>query len=198
METSRQMRRRARRLQGRVRIGDLFDFGGSTLPGLLLVLTALPSVLPLPGVGNVTGVALMVMAVSIWRGQNGLSLPRRVADMQVPAAHAAKLLHIAAWLHDVARRWFGPRGQRWLSPRVWVWSAWPVAVMAVVIFLPIPLGNVMGVVSLAVLGLGHSMEDGLAVVVGWMLSVLTVVYSLALSWGVWTAGQGLLEWFVSA
>jgi hypothetical protein len=63
--------------------------------------------------------------------------------------------------------------------------------MGVVIFLPIPLGNVFGAVALMVLGLGHSLEDGWAVAAGWVLSGLTLLYTLLLTWGLAALGEQL-------
>lgn len=196
MESAHKLRQRAGRVREPVTLGALLNREGSALPGLVLVLTAIPSLLPVPGVGNVTGIALVVMAVSIWNGCEGLMLPRRVAGLCLTAAQASRLLRGLAWLLELGKRWLSPRGDRWLGPRSWAWSAWPVAVMGVIIFLPIPLGNVLGALSLVALGLGHSAEDGLAVLAGWVLSTLTVVYSLALSWGLAIAGQALwASWF---
>lgn len=190
------LRGQAERLQGEVTLGWLTAQAGSVIPGLLLVLTALPSVLPVPGVGNLTGGALVLMAHAIWRGQRCLNLPARLAGMRLSAPHAARLLRLLAWMHDAASLHLRRRGLQWVGDRGWAWAALPVAAMGVVIFLPIPLGNVFGTIALVVLGLGHALEDGLAVVAAWMLSALTLVYTVALPWGLATFGQALwVSWF---
>lgn len=177
------LRLQARRLRGDVTLGWVAAQGGEVLPGLLIVLMAAPSMLPLPGVGNVFGGALVALALAIWRGQRQLDLPSRMQSMTLSAGHAGRLLLLLAWLHESACRWLKPRAPAWVSPRAWTWAALPVAAMGVVIFLPIPLGNIFGAVALMVLGLGHSVEDGLAVAVGWVLSFLTLLYTVALTWG---------------
>lgn len=185
------LRLQASRLRGDVTVGWLAAQGGATLPGLLIVLAAAPSLLPLPGVGNVTGSALVALALAIWRGQSPLTLPAKVQSWKLSAAQACRLLRLLAWTHEQACRHLKPRAPGWVSGRAWVWAAWPVAAMGIVIFLPIPLGNVFGAVALMLLGLGHSVEDGLAVALGWLLSGLTLAYSLALSLGVAALGQQL-------
>lgn len=185
------LRLQASRIRGDVTLGWVAAQGGGVLPGLLIVLTAVPSLLPLPGVGNVTGGALVALAISIWRGQKPLDLPERIRAWKLSAGHAGRLLRMLAWLHDAGCRHLKPRAPAWVSARAWAWAAWPVAAMGVVIFLPIPLGNVFGAVALVLLGLGHSVEDGLAVGLGWLLSALTLVYTAALTWGVGTISQRL-------
>lgn len=186
-------RMQANRLRGEVSLGWLSAQGGAVLPGLLIVLAAAPSMLPVPGVGNITGSALVALAVSIWRGQRPLALPPKVQAWTLSAQQAGRLLRLMAWLHEAAGRYMRPRAPAWVSERAWTWAAWPVAAMGLVIFLPVPLGNIFGAVSLMVLGLGHSVEDGWAVAVGWALSGLTLLYTLALSWGMAALGQGLWQ-----
>lgn len=199
VDIAERLRLQASRLHSQVTLGWLAEQGGAVVPGMLIVLAAVPSLLPLPGVGNITGGALLALALSIWRGQRPLALPARVQSWLISPGSASRLLRLLAWVHETASRYMRPRAPHWVGARAWTWAAWPVAVMGVVIFLPIPLGNVFGAVALMVLGLGHSLEDGWAVAVGWLLSVLTLLYTLALTWGLaalseqlWNRGTQLL------
>lgn len=187
------LRLQASGLREEVTLGWLTAQGGSVLPGLLIVLAAVPSLLPIPGVGNITGGALVALAIAIWRGHQPLELPAKVQAWRLSPGSAKRLLRMLAWLHESAARYLKPRASNWVGARAWACSAWPVAAMGVVIFLPIPLGNVFGAVALVVLGLGHSMEDGLAVAFGWALSGLTLLYTLALTWGLGVLGHQLWQ-----
>lgn len=184
------LRQRADEVQGEVTLGWLTAQAGISLPGLVLALTAIPSALPIPGVGNVTGAALVLLAVRLWRGLPLTSLPPRMLAYRIGPAHAARLLRVLAWLHEAASRRLRPRAAALVSPSSWAWCCLPVAAIGVVIFLPIPLGNLLGAFSLVALGLGHAMEDGWAVAVGWLVSALTVAYSLGLGWGLGTLATG--------
>ena len=57
--------------------------------------------------------------------------------------------------------------------------------MGVVIFLPIPLGNVLPAIAIVLLGLGLALQDGLSVLAGWFVSLLALTYTLALVVGAW-------------
>jgi len=193
MNVAQMLRLQAGRLRGEVTLGWLTRQGGAVFPGWLIVLAAAPSLLPIPGVGNVTGCALLALAVSIWRGHHPLELPARVQAWRLSPTSAGRLLRTLARLHESAARYLKPKAPGWVGTRAWTWAAWPVATMGVVIFLPIPLGNVFGAVALVVLGLGHSMEDGLAVAFGWALSGFTLLYTLALTWGLAVLGHQLWQ-----
>jgi hypothetical protein len=130
--------------------------------GTLLVLLSVPCVLPVPGVGNVLGLGLLLMALAMWRGQASHELPSRVASWQMPAHWAQRVLGLLARFYSLAGRWSrerwlhlvdGPQG--WLAPKV--------ALMGGLIFLPIPFGNVLPALALSLLGLGLVFRDGLAV-----------------------------------
>jgi hypothetical protein len=78
------------------------------------------------------------------------------------------------------------RVEGWLKPRRYlpltgraarVALAVPLLVMAIVLALPIPLGNVGPCASLIAFALGFIQRDGLAVLVGLGLSALTLVWT---------------------
>jgi hypothetical protein len=79
------------------------------------------------------------------------------------------------------------RAGRWIKPR-WpvlcqsvaarqAWAVW-VAIQALLIFLPVPLGNVLPGLSLAALGLGQLAQDGAMHLLSLVLGVAAVGYVL--------------------
>jgi hypothetical protein len=66
-----------------ITLGALAQAHGPALPGSLLVLVAAPCALPIPGIGNVLGVTMMVMALAMWRGEDWAVLPSRVARLEI-------------------------------------------------------------------------------------------------------------------
>jgi hypothetical protein len=70
-----------------------------------------------------------------------------------------------------------------------------VGVMGVLIFLPIPFGNVLPALSLVLLGLGLAFRDGVAVVLSAGVSALAVAYTTALGVLAWVWGvEPLMAW----
>jgi hypothetical protein len=60
--------------------------------------------------------------------------------------------------------------------------------MAAIIVLPLPLGNLLPAVALVCLGLGMVFRDGLAVLLAMATGALALAYGVALVLGAWHAG----------
>jgi len=177
-----------------VALAHLADAHGAGTRGALLVLLSAPAVLPLPGVGNVLGVGLLLLALAIWRGQPAHELPGRVARWQLSAPSARRVLGLLAGFYAAAGRWSRQRlphlvdgPQAWLAPKV--------ALMGGLIFLPIPFGNVLPALALSLLGLGLVFRDGLAVLLGLLAGGTALASTVALGLAAWHWGlTPLLQW----
>jgi len=81
----RRLRRAAASLRGeRVSMHAMARAHGPDAHGTLLLLLAMPCLLPVPGVGTVLSLGLAALAVAIWRGHDAPCLPKRVADLELP------------------------------------------------------------------------------------------------------------------
>ena len=185
-----------------VTMAGLLQAHGPAAQGSLLLLLAVPCMLPLPGTGTVFGLGLLAFAWALWRGRREALLPDRVARLELSCASARKVLDTLAWLYaragGLARaRWAGVlhgASERVVAACVAAMAvvAGMAVAMAVVLVLPIPLGNLLPAVALMVLGVGLVFRDGLAVLAGLGLSVLTAGGLLALVvWGADWLAQGL-------
>lgn len=150
----------------RISVRDLIDALGDRALGALLFLFAFPNVLPMPpGTSAVLGAPLVFLAAQLMVGR-GPWLPRLLASRSMSQADFAALVRrIAPWLK---------RGERMLRPR-FSWLARPPAefalgavclVLALVLVLPVPLGNVLPAVAISLLALAIVERDGLWVLAG--------------------------------
>ncbi len=171
--------------EGPVSLAHLARVHGSAMHGTLLVLLATPCVLPIPGIGNVLGLALMAMALALWRGDDCSTLPRRIAEIELSAQWARRVLTILARAYEWAGRWSRQRLVRLVVVRRRSWLAGNLGLMGGVIFLPIPLGNVLPALAVVLLGLGLALGDGLAVIAGWVVAAAAVTYTVAVCAGAW-------------
>ena len=167
-----------------VALSHLAAVHGPAARGTLLVLLSVPCVLPVPGVGNVLGIGLLLLALAMWRGQACHQLPARVAGWRLSAHWAQRVLGLLSGFYRLAARWSRERlphlvdgHQPWLAPKV--------GLMGALIFLPIPFGNVLPALALSLLGLGLVFRDGLAVLLALLAGGAAVAY---------TAGLGVLAW----
>jgi hypothetical protein len=123
-------------------------------------------VLPVPpGTSAVLGAPLVFLAAQLMIGRRPW-LPRLLSSRSMSQTDFAALVRrIAPWLR---------RGERMLRPRL-IWLARPpmefaigavCLVLAIVLVLPIPLGNVLPAVAISLLALAIVERDGLWVLAG--------------------------------
>jgi hypothetical protein len=163
----------------RVPFATLVAAHGPAAQGCALVLMAVLCLLPLPGAGTLLSLGLAGWAWSLWRHGlvgSGWAVPALLSGWTLQAHTAQRLLNRLARLHACGRKWSRPRWERLATANHQrVWAAWVLS-MAFLIFLPVPLGNVLPAAALVCLGLGLVYRDGL--------------------WSVLALGVGAVAWLV--
>lgn len=171
----------------RVSIGDLLAALGDRAVGALMFVFAVPNVMPVPpGVSAVLGAPLIFLGAQLMLGIKPW-LPRAIANRSLARSDLQALVRrIAPWL---------ARAEKLLRPR-WQWLTRPPVenligllclVLAVVLSLPIPLGNTLPALAISLLALGVLERDGLWVGVG----ALAAAFALAVVSGVvWAMVEG--------
>ncbi len=178
---ARRLHRAARSTQAdQVPLAALLQAHGTAAPGSLLLLLAVPCMLPIPGTGTVLGLGLLALSWALWHGRTDALLPRRVAQLQLSRGSAQRLLKALARVYLLAGRLTRARLSWVLSQQALRACAVLVAAMAVVLILPIPFGNLLPAVALVLIGLGLLARDGLAALLGAALATLTAVSTVAL------------------
>jgi len=176
----------------RLSLHDLLRLHGQASGAVLLLVLSVLCVIPVYGVGTALSLAILLMAWH-WRrliaqgdGASASLLPRRLSHLQLDETWSSRCLHGLAWLYATAGRWLR---QRWSvlhhrHTHPW-WSLW-IALMGLLIFLPLPLGNVLPSLSLVLMSLGWMFRDGVA------LLLSTVVGSGAVAFA-WVSAHLFLE-----
>lgn len=164
----------------RIAVGDLLKAMQERAFGPLMLIFALPNALPTPpGTSSVLGAPLVFLTAQLALGRSPWLPPiisRRSIARKDFAAFVAKA---TPWL---------ARAEGLLRPRLGVLAHPPAEnivglmcfVLAVVLVLPIPLGNMLPALAICILALGILERDGIWIVVGMALAVA----SLGVVWGV--------------
>lgn len=183
METlAARMRTAALRWSGQpVSLRRIAALHGRSAHGALLVLLAVPCLLPLPGAGTVLSFGIAAFALMMWRGRARLVLPWRVGRWRLPPEPARRTLNALAWLYARAGRVSRARMSALAAPRQHGRMAPWVALMALLIFLPIPFGNVLPALALTLLGVGLMFRDGMAVLAALGVAVLALTAMVLLA-----------------
>ena len=136
--------------------------------GALLFVFAVPNALPVsvPGVSTVLGLPLLFLSVQLILGFRVPWLPKSMMARSVRRTSFARAMNVAVpWIRR-AERLLRPRLQ-WLASRGFDRVVGLVcAVLAIVLMLPIPFGNMPPAVAICIFSLALLEEDGLATLVG--------------------------------
>lgn len=180
-------------------LGEVLDLHGTASLGSLVLFWSMFGQLPVGGVGNVAGVALWWLAWDWWRDRVALR-SSSVMRLRLSLRWSHRLLKLLAQCYRQAGLWLRPRWPHWQAPwtRGW-WAAW-VALQALVIFLPVPMGNLLPGLSLSALGLGRLVQDGTLYLASLLLGLAGLVYMAWLgdiTWRLTLEGWHLLHSLVT-
>ncbi len=174
-----------------VRMGELADQLGDRGFGLVLLLFALPNAIPIPvsGLSFITCLPLIFFSAQVCFGRDKIWLPARVANRAIPMVTQRSLIRrTLPWLQ---------RLEKVVKPRLDAVSTPPferaagglILLLAVLIALPVPLSNFPLGVAMSALALAIVERDGVLMIVGWLLTVVSLGIFVALvggySWLFW-------------
>jgi hypothetical protein len=185
----------ARDAHGPVSIGHIRDALGNRSFAPLLVLFAAFNLLPLPpGTSAVLGLPLIIVSAQMVYGAKQTWLPGYVSERSLSADTFRKMME-----------WIVPRLiriERVIRPRYWpFWRRQGDRVigcialaLAIVVTLPIPLGNWLPAFATALLGLALSERDGLLLAVGGALCIASFCVIAAVIGAAGVATNAALGW----
>lgn len=150
----------------RVSVGDLLAAMEGRALGALLFLFAFPNVLPTPpGTSAILGAPLIFLAAQLAFGLTPW-LPAVIASRSMSRADFASLVRrIGPWLARIDGL-LRPRFTLLALPPMEYLVGLVCLVLALVLVLPIPLGNVLPALAICLLALGILEHDGLWILVG--------------------------------
>jgi hypothetical protein len=179
---------------GRVTLADLVAVLKHRAFGGFLLALALPTLLPLPlGTTYIFDIPLALIAAQLVMGRSSVWLPRFLLRQGVGSQRAGRMLDALIprlrRLENVLRpryEWLsGPAGERWVG--------WLILLNCFVLAWPIPVLGWFPAFALVALTLGLVERDGLVLLIGMLLSAVTVMVSVALLVGVAHASELLLD-----
>jgi hypothetical protein len=150
--------------------------------GALLLLFAVPNALPTPpGTSGILGLPLLYLSVQMVLGRLPW-LPKIIAARSMARKDFATLVErVIPWL-DRADKLMAPRLQWLCGPRAQQALGLACLVLAVVLFLPIPLGNMLPAFSICLIALGVLERDGLWILLGLMSGVISLIVVSGVVW----------------
>jgi len=168
--------------RSRVSIGDLLASMDARAMGALLLIFALPNVLPsLPGTSGILGLPLVYLTSQMMLGRLPW-LPKFIANRSVTRHDFAALIdRIEPWL---------TRSERFLRPRLGLLVhenaerliGAVALVLSVILLLPIPFGNMLPALAISLFALGLMEHDGVWIIAGTVVTVAALSVVAAVLW----------------
>jgi hypothetical protein len=173
-------------------IADALELMGKSGFGFVMLLLALPALIPIPGpFGMVFGSALAIVSLQFAIGRRSLWLPSVLAHRRISATAFEALERYASPMVRKIEHLIRPRRmETFTGPRMPYLLALPVFCLAVAVALPIPFGNLAPVAALCVIAIGLIERDGLVVLLGLGMTLIALAVTGALLY----AAAGVIPW----
>lgn len=169
----------------RVRVRDITESLGQRSFGFILLIFALPNSLPIlgiPGVSTITGLPMLLVAVQMALGHDKVYLPRWIANSSIATTDFQKLINkVAPWLRRVEKL-MRPRILILTQKRAERWLGAFCVLLAFLLVLPIPLGNLLPALGILFIALGLIESDGVCVLVGIAIGIAAWMFLGGLIW----------------
>lgn len=160
----------------RISIGELIDGLGERAYGILMLLFALPTILPAPpGMSAITGMPIVVFSLQLMIGHPHPWLPgflRRRSILRTDLL--AVLTKAEPWLRKV-ENFTKPRLTYLVDGRMERFAGFVVFFLSIVLILPIFMGNIFPSIAIALIALALMERDGIALVAGYVSAVASTV-----------------------
>jgi hypothetical protein len=154
-----------------VTVGEIIGHFGPRAFGALLFVFALPNLLPLPpGSTTVLGMPLLLFAPQLALGSQKPWLPKRLRSRALDAASLRNIGARASVWVERAEALTTRRGAFMFGPVGAALIGIVCTLLALVLILPIPLGNLLPAFTIAVFGLSLVQRDGLLALIGYGLA----------------------------
>jgi hypothetical protein len=165
-----------------VSLGDVLDAFGDRAFGALMLLFAAPNMLPLPpGLSAVLGAPLLFVTAQLMLGRPTLWMPRFICRQSIRRDFFVLLTTKLRPVLERAERILRPRLSLLLHPVNERIVGAACLLFAIILFLPIPFGNIPPAWAIAAFALGILERDGLATLVGWFGTIGSILILAAVS-----------------
>jgi hypothetical protein len=145
--------------------------------GAFLIVFCIPNLIPMPpGATLLLGIPLILISWQIIFSRSAsVWLPKRIANISFSRETFGRgIKKIGPWLE-----W----AEAWIRPRYWSLTTRTAErlfglyclLLAIVVFLPIPFGNWLPALSLAIIGFGMMEKDGVSLLAGVAVGLLSIL-----------------------
>ncbi|MFC3339513.1 exopolysaccharide biosynthesis protein [Paracandidimonas soli] len=162
---------------------------------MLCAVATLPFLIPvsIPGVSTVFGAAIVLLAIAVTLNRMPW-MPKRILDRELSTASLVPALRKGVRIVSRIDTWVKPRALFLSDGHMARFNGMVLLFGGVLLMAPfgfVPFSNTAPAVGILLLTIGMLQRDGLFVLLGYLGTILTVVYFTVLIYGAWRAGGAL-------
>jgi len=160
----------------RIVLGDLIELLGDRAFGAMLLIFALPNMVPvpLPGLSTVLGAPMVLFAAQLMLGHPKPWLPARLSKLSIARETFVTMAGASRGYLERVERFLKPRwlvltdgrGERMLGA--------VCLLLSLILILPIPFGNMLPAFAVALIAVGILEKDGICVTIGLAVATFSV------------------------
>jgi hypothetical protein len=148
--------------------------------GIIMLLLAL--VATVPGLSIVAGLLLMIPAFQMIAGKPAPVFPRRIATRALPTRHLAAVVQRSVPLLRYLEKVVHPRWHTPLEATKRLVGAVVVVLSVTLVFIPIPMSNVVPALVIALISLAYLEDDGVLLSIALLAAVIVLTAATAAVW----------------
>jgi hypothetical protein len=174
----------------RIDIGTIVDALYDRSFGVVIILFALPNII-FP-VAWVLGAPILLFTVQMAIGRQEPWLPDFMRRQSFDRDTFTKIVSYAVRYLSKIETWLKPRWNFLTTNQVERFIGLYMTLLTIVLLVPVPFGNALPSLGLAIIAAGLLEKDGIAILVGSIVGLLGAGYVLAVIGGIWAATKALL------
>lgn len=166
--------------QDGLKLENLFSLLGTSGHGMIIIFMCLPFLQPIPLPGISTPLGFLIILVAYFRLRSApIKLPKKLAIIYLPKMVLVKSIYfaekIANWMNKITKKRLSyllvSRSSQYLNFFIVCFSSFLLALP-----LPLPMTNTLPCYVIILNALAHLEEDGLIVILSYVMFIATLIY----------------------
>ncbi len=168
-----------------ISVGEILHILSGKGQSLILLFLSLPFCQPfqIPGLSTPFGLAIAFIGLRMAFGKR-VWLPKRILAKTITPHTLQKITGKTLWLVKKMKRWVHPR-LTWLChyPVLHIINGLLISLLGIFLALPLPIpfSNLTSAWSIFLIGLGVLEDDGVFILIGYFVSLLTVAFFITMA-----------------
>ncbi len=159
--------------------------------GIIILLLALVAITP--GLSVVAGLLLMIPAVQMIAGMPAPVFPARIATHAFSARRLAAVVQRSVPILGYLERVVHPRWHTSPEATKRLVGAVVLLLSATLVFIPIPLSNVVPALVIALISLAYIEEDGVLLAIALLAAAIVLTVAMAAAWEMLAGAKWLID-----